>query len=291
MRKIIEYAIYASLTLTIWLWGFHIPYGKTEVSSIEIIIIVGLATINLMRICVTKEVKNKALLSLAIMQFLPVFVIRNEKTLGLVATVLLISLFLKNRIARRRSLTYATILLFAISIVSFTTQEKKTIDAAVVNRPSLESIKAQKSDLNAMDNEEKLRLVGEIISFECNNLGIPDLKVSVSNLTEAAHYKWGTREVVFDIDVLENASFDQLVFVCAHESYHALQFELTGILKENPRFSDLNLEELSLIQEYQNESLNYVSFEENRSLYEKQLLEIKANEYAQTRRENYNSKD
>ncbi len=138
---------------------------------------------------------------------------------------------------------------------------------------------------------EKVAVCQNIVDIERRYLGIPYriiLHTDKLNDSISGCYSHNLKRITLKTRFVYKASGREILEVVLHEIYHSHQYCILDLYHALGDI-DKNLFLFSKAKAYESEFNNYISAEDNNDRYQKQLVEIEANEYAIYRsREYYN---
>lgn len=151
--------------------------------------------------------------------------------------------------------------------------------------------------LKAMEDEswchlsikERMELARLVLKIELQHLGLDNnIRMSLADLegTIAGQYYDMGNQITLDEEFLAECTYDSMIFVVAHECWHAMEHQLISV------YDELGEEHRGLwvfrrVEQYRKEFANYIMPNDNFEAYENQAAEIDANSYAEERTQRY----
>ena len=139
---------------------------------------------------------------------------------------------------------------------------------------------------NALSDSKKLDLLQEVANIEAEYLGIDRPVVSVADLNDGyiwGEYMDGRMVILIDRTHLKEDETVDVFHTLFHEMYH----EYIDVLREKYPDAEGDLLFEREMDAYRYEKKNYVSSDEGYDVYKKQLSEIRCNQYADKRVDDY----
>lgn len=152
--------------------------------------------------------------------------------------------------------------------------------------------------LKAMEDEswchlsikQRMELARLVMKIELQHLGLDNnIRMSLADLEgviAGQYYDMGN-QITLDEEFLAECTYDSLIFIVAHECWHAMEHRLISV------YDELGEEHRGLwmfrrVAQYRKEFANYIMPNgDNFQAYKNQAAEIDANSYAEARREKY----